>query len=100
DDLAFGADDALCNGYLAGKEGTRDLGSRQASDGAESERDLRLSVQGRVAAGEEQRELIVHGRLRAHVGSLLQQRQLLAIARVPSPTIDRLAASGREQPGA
>jgi hypothetical protein len=93
-DLAFRADDALCNCCLAGEEGMCDLGGRQANNRPQRQRDLRRTVQRRVTAGEQQCELIVHGRLRANSGGLLKQRQLLAVARVPPPAIDRFATSG------
>ena len=82
-DLALRAHQALCHRRLGYEEGARDLGSGEAGERAQRERDLRVHRERRVAAREDQLEAFVSERgvlrvgvLRLAVHSLLRLEQL------------------------
>ena len=100
----LGPHEPLRHRRLGDQEGAGDLGSREAAERAQRERDLRLGGEGRMAAREEQFEplvgkgRLVHGVLRclAHLeqAGLRRQRAIAANA------IDGPVARGRHEPGA
>ena len=111
-DLAFRANQPLCERGLRNEECAGDLGRRQAPERPQGQRDLGFHRQGRVAAGEDQAQAIV--RDGAHLvrtsfrtrwfgpklGQLRKQPLLLLEAfRAPQP-VDRLVAGGRGDPRA
>src|SRR5215471_9884919 len=57
--LAFGTDDALCEGWLGQEECTRNFCSRESAERAERKADLRFGVECRVATGKDKAQAIV-----------------------------------------
>ena len=61
-DLLLRPDEPLGERGLGDEEGAGDLGRRQAAEGAQGQRDRRLRRERRVAAGEDQSQLVVGDR--------------------------------------
>ena len=87
DDLALGADDPLRERALVDQERAGDLRRGEADHRAEGERQPGLGGQGRVAAGEQQREPVVGAGPRAAAGGWA--RAASARCRVPRRTPSR-----------
>jgi hypothetical protein len=108
-DLLLGPHQALRHGLLADQErASHGLGG-EAADRAQRQRDARLDVERRVAAGEDQPQHVVAERIGVLVGrcDLLRDRGLgleVALLRaeqdLPAQTVDRLVPSDIDQPGA
>ena len=89
------------------QEGVRDVLGGQPAHLAQRQRHLRVGRQGRMAADEDQPELVVlDGLVVQHLGfggfGFKPHRQLLqrgVEARLPADAVDRLEAAGRHQPG-
>ena len=112
-DLALRPHEPLRHRRLRDEEGAGDLGRLEAGDGAQRERDLSLRRERRVAAGEDQPQPVVlqgalrslspvRGRLLRRLLDLEEALQQLALAAprlIAAEAVDRLAPSGRDQPG-
>jgi len=102
DDLALRAHQTLRQSGLVDQERVRDLRGREPDDAPQCQRDLRLSRERGMAAGEDQVEALVRrvGR-RAHFGAhLFELRELLAIARVAAQAVDPAMLRHDQEPGA
>ncbi len=104
--LGFRAHDALSYCGRRRKKGAGDFFGGQVADFAQRQRHLRVRRQRRVAAGEDQPQAIVFHVFATPVGlfeffQLRQQQWLRSLEpRAPAQHINRLEASGRDQPGA
>lgn len=109
-DFLFGADEALGHGGEGDEECTCDLLGSESTEGAQGEGYLRLSVESWVAAGEDQAEAIVFEwqrlLLKGWIGLLRKVphglRWVGAIfpALLAAECVNRLVASGRDEPSA
>ena len=104
-DLLLGPHDALRDGRLGRDVGAGDLGHLQPAEQAEGERGLGERRERRVAAGEDQSQLVVahRSRLLLRLVGVVQQQGL----RVPglagglaADPVDRAVAGGGDDPGA
>ena len=98
DDLLLRSGQALGQGGFGQEEGPGDLGRGQAGHRSEGQRGLDVTVEGRMAAGEDQPETVVRlpGR---RLGQGGDQRELLSVAGVAAQSVDGLAPGCRQQPG-
>ena len=108
-DLGFRANDALSHCRGRRQESVRDLFGRQTAYLAQGQRELRLGCQGRVAAREDQPQLVVCDVLFIQLvdavggpAELLSQffRQTGVEPRVPTYAVDGLEAANRHEPRA
>ncbi len=114
-DLALGPDEPLGECRLRDEEGAGDLRCGEAAQGPERERDATVHRQGRMAAGEDQPQSVVHvvvRRLSAATSGLDRgkvrfdggfARELIRLVPEPSAaaqSVDRPVARGRRDPGA
>jgi len=102
--LPLRAHEALSHRRLRDEKGLRDLLGRKAAERAQRQRDLRLRGQSRVAAREDQAQLLVGNHLGLLVVATRRQgrkelRLPLEGPLAPDP-VDRTVASGCRQPGA
>ena len=107
-DLGFAADDALGDRRGCGQKGTGDRFGREAADFPQREGDLRAGGECRVAAGEDQPQLVI---LDALIFTRCRRRRALIETsgqfgkgrvepRAAAEDVDRFEAAGRDQPRA
>jgi hypothetical protein len=108
-DLAFGPDQPLLQGPLGNQKGPGDLGRGQPANRPQGQGDLGIDPQRRMAAHQDQRQLVVVAAARwlsvVQAGLAVdrlqpgQQLRPLGPSPIPAQPVDRASAGGGDQPG-